>query len=328
MNAAAVSAKRAHRQIAAIPVAPVSVVASAMGGRLGVHLDAAEDRETARRDGARTIARARRWADRLSRRLATSDISRLNDAGGTAVLVRPTLGAILEAGREACERGEGLVDITLLGARLAAEGLVPVTGTATGPGTWAIVRGRRGGGSVRRPPDVRFDLDGIAKGWIADRALALLSAWPSAVVDADGDLAVRAAPGRSWPIGVGDPRDPGALLATLVLAAPAAAYPAQWGVATSGTSVHHWGPAGTVRHHLIDPRTAAPAVTDVVQATVVCSTALDAEVMAKAAVIAGSVEALALLERERIAGAVLLTDRGEVLALPSTLALLARDGAA
>jgi hypothetical protein len=51
-----------------------------------------------------------------------------------------------------------------------------------------------------------------------------------------------------------------------------------------------------------------------------------AEALAKAAVIAGSAEGLALLERAGIAGAILLTDRDEVLALPSTLALLDPPG--
>jgi thiamine biosynthesis lipoprotein len=78
-----------------------------------------------------------------------------------------------------------------------------------------------------------------------------------------------------------------------------------------------------VRHHLIDPRTSAPALTDVVQATVVCGSALRAEVLAKTAVIAGSVHGLALLERADVQGAVILTERGETLALPQTLALLA-----
>jgi thiamine biosynthesis lipoprotein len=84
--------------------------------------------------------------------------------------------------------------------------------------------------------------------------------------------------------------------------------------------------SGSVRHHLIDPRTGISAVTDVVQATVVSGSTLRAEALAKAAVIAGSAEGLALLERAGVAGAILLTDRDEVLALPSTLALLDPPG--
>ena len=79
-----------------------------------------------------------------------------------------------------------------------------------------------------------------------------------------------------------------------------------------------------VRHHLIDPRTGRPAVTDVIQATVVAESALRAEALAKSAVIAGSVDGFALLERARVRGAVLLMASGEVQALPVTLPLLSR----
>jgi thiamine biosynthesis lipoprotein len=176
---------------------------------------------------------------------------------------------------------------------------------------------------VRRPPGLHFDLGGVGKGWIADRALDLLDAWPSAVVDADGDLAVRVAPGRVWAVGVDDPRTPDTNLAVLHLGASANGAPTRWGVATSGTSIHHWHVGGEVRHHLIDPRTGRPAQTDVIQATVVAGSALRAEALAKAAVIAGSVYGLALLERAGVRGAVLLTTSGEVMALPVTLPLLA-----
>jgi len=112
-------------------------------------------------------------------------------------------------------------------------------------------------------------------------------------------------------------------LAILRLAARSGDLPGRWGVATSGISVHRWGRPDERRHHLIDPRTGRPAVTDVVQATVVAGTAARAEALAKAAVIAGSGAGLALLERSGVRGAILLTDRDEVVALPSTLGLLA-----
>jgi len=55
----------------------------------------------------------------------------------------------------------------------------------------------------------------------------------------------------------------------------------------------------------------------------VCGSALRSEALAKTAVIAGSVDGMALLERAGVQGAVILTERGETLALPQTLALLA-----
>ncbi len=319
-----------------LPVAPVSVATRAMGGRLGVHVDAAPpEAERARRDGRRVLARVGRWADRLSRHLGTSELSRLNTDPRPRVRIGPTLAAVLRAAIDASEASDGLVDIGLLDARLAAEGIRPAgiateeLGTAclgTSARAWSLQAEPRGCAVVIRPPGLRLDLGGVAKGWLADRALDLLDGWPGAVVDADGDLALRAAPGRSWSVAVDDPRASGAALAVLRLSAPARGWPVRWGVATSGTSIHRWLRDGTVRHHLIDPRTGRPAVTDVVQATVVCASALRAEALAKAAVIAGTIEGLALLDRAGVGGAIVLTDHDEVLALPGTRDLLADDG--
>ena len=310
------------------PIVPFSRAAKSMGGQLTIHLDADAARSAeASRSTAQVIERVQRWAARLTRHSEMSDLSILNADSRDEVPVRPTLAALLRAGRTTTESTEGLTDITLLDARLAAEGLAAEgpAGEIGGRGSraydWSLVPGRRGSAIVRRPPELRFDLDGVGKGWIADRALRLLADWPSAVVDADGDLAIRCAPGKTWEVAVDDPRTPEASLAVLRLTAPDG-WPARWGVATSGVSIHRWIVGGRSRHHLIDPRTGRPAVTDVVQATVIAGSALRAEALAKAAVIAGSFEGLALLGRARVKGAVLLTDRGEVMALPQTLALM------
>ncbi len=288
----------------AAPIVPLSVATRAMGGRLVVHLEATGDDEVrARRDARRLLARIGRWADRLSRHLETSELSVLNADPRPGVPVGPTLGAVLRAALEAADESRGLVDITLLDARLAAETASPIVGSdAPRRATWSLASDAHGRIVVHRPPGVHFDLGGVAKGWLADRGLGLLPAWPSAVIDADGDLAVRCAPGRRWAVAIDDPRADGATLAILQLSAPRTGWPVHWGVATSGTSIHRWRHGDEVRHHLIDPRTGAPAVTDVVQATVVCGSAVRAEALAKAAVIAGTVDGLALLDQAGVHG--------------------------
>jgi thiamine biosynthesis lipoprotein len=304
------------------PIEPVSLATKAMGGRLVVHLDAVGRADRAGHDSRQVIARIDRWASRITRYTDTSDLALLNADSSPAVAVRPTLAAALAAAITAADTSEGFADITLLDARLTAEGhghLAP----ASRLDEWTTERRQRGAAVVHRPPGLRFDLGGVGKGWIADRARALLAGWRSAVVDADGDLAILCAPGRCWDVAIEDPRTPESHLAVLRLAARRDGAPTRWGVATSGTSIHRWNVGGIAGHHLIDPRTGRPAETDVVQATVIAGSALRAEALAKAAVIAGSVEGFALLERARVRGAVLLTSRGEVQALPVTMPLLA-----
>ena len=166
---------------------------------------------------------------------------------------------------------------------------------------------------------MRFDLDGVGKGWLADRALGLLCTHPTALVDGDGDVALMLAPGTAWPIGVADPRRAGLDLVVLTPSTGRRDPPRRFGLATSGTSVHRWSHGDGWAHHLIDPRTGLPARTDVVQATVLAATARHAEAYAKAAVIVGSDAALALLDRPDVDGAVLLTERGDLLVTPGTL---------
>ena len=304
-------------------IVPLTVATTAMGGRLIVHLAAPAGDGRAKHDARRLLSRIGCWADRLSRHLEASELSALNADSRTRVPIGPTLAAALWAAREAADESEGFVDITLLDARLAAEGLSFAELAAGVRRSWSLESGPRRTAVVSRLPGVRFDLGGVAKGWLADRALVLLSSWPSAVVDADGDLSVRCRAGDTWAVALDDPRADGATLAIFHLSAPATGWSVQWGVATSGTSVHRWRRGEILRHHLIDPRTGAPARTDVVQATVVCGSALRAEALAKAAVIAGSTDGLALLERAGVKGAVILTESGETLALPQTLTLLA-----
>jgi len=309
-----------------VAIVPISVEGRSMGGRLVVHLDTAGagtgGNDEARRAARLVIARVNAWAARLTRHSNDSDLAYLNADPADHVRVRPTLAAALRAGRLAGQYGEGLVDVTMLDARLAAESGDDPVGAARSS-EWQIDSDRHGSAMVSRPAGLHFDLGGVGKGWIADRALSLLHGWPGAVVDADGDLAVSCAPGRHWEVAVGDPRSDDVNLAVLHLGAQAGGPPVRWGVATSGVSIHRWASDGRVRHHLIDPRTGRPAETDVVQATVIAGSALRAEALAKAALIAGTAGGFALLDRARVPGALILNDRGEALALPSTLRLLA-----
>jgi thiamine biosynthesis lipoprotein len=300
-----------------------------MGGTLAIRLAVPSDRLADAERGARRVAaRVGCWAARLTRFDPHSELCRLNAAPtAPTTSVGPTLGAALAWAERVVASGDGLIDVTLLDERLAAEAGEPGIGTATprddgvdDPHWWLERRSR--GSVLHRRGGVRFDLDGVAKGWIADRALGLLHMYPAALVDADGDVSVRPSSGLGWLAAVSDPSDPhGPALAVLRLEATGVAT--TLGVATSGTSVHAWGRGARRRHHLIDPRTRRPAVTDVVQATIMAESARRAEVVAKTVVIAGSEEGLLLAEEARVTAAIVLLETGELLATPGTLGWLA-----
>jgi thiamine biosynthesis lipoprotein len=120
------------------------------------------------------------------------------------------------------------------------------------------------------------DLGGIAKGWLADRVADRLG--DSALVNLCGDLFARGGgeTGEGWPVGFGD--------RTLLLK--------DMGAATSGTTKRAW----VGGHHLIDPRTGLPAQSDLREVSVLASTATDAEIYAKVALLLGSRDAPKWLE--------------------------------
>jgi thiamine biosynthesis lipoprotein len=284
-----------------------------MGGTVSVQAIGEGDAAALERAARIVLDRIDAWAGRLTRFSAESELMRVNASEAALVPIGPTLTAVLDWARRAEGLTDGLVDIALLDERLAAEAGVDPSVPAAAGRRWSLRR-LSSGAVVDREPGVRFDLDGVAKGWLADRAIAIVPG-RSVLVDGDGDIALRVAPGDAWGVGIADPRRPGALLATLELTATDDRTRA-WGIATSGTSVHRWAHAAGDAHHLIDPRTRRPAATDVVQATVLADTARVAEAFAKTAVIAGSGRAFGLLDHPDVRGVLLLTERGEIRATP------------
>jgi thiamine biosynthesis lipoprotein len=291
------------------------LVTRSMGGELRLRVaSAVEDGARAERDLRLVAERVEAWARRLTRFSEDSDLSALNaDPAASIVCLRPTLGAVMSHAQSMKARTEGTVDITMLDQRIAAESDGWVDPSRHSTWSHRLLGGLH---VLTRNGRVRFDLDGVAKGWIADRALRLLDAYPSACVDADGDVAMRAAADSGWQVALEDPRKVGADLASVRV--PRGWTSGRYGVATSGTSVHRWvGPAGAT-HHLIDPLTGRPAVTDVLQATVIAEDAATAECLAKAAVIRGSSGGLELMRRAGAWAALLVLEDGETVTTPGT----------
>ncbi len=214
-----------------------------MGGLLTLRIDGSMGPEEADRLLFLVASRVRAWSDRLTRFDPRSELCVLNRSrSADPVPVGPTLAAVLERAVRLTERTEGLVDVTLLDERLDAERTgAGATGQPHPPRTWSLCDERGRTRCVERCAGVRFDLDGVAKGWIADRARALLTDLPSAMVDADGDIALHVAPGTDWEVAVADPAVGGEPSSARRLGVGVRRAARILGVATSGTSVHRWG---------------------------------------------------------------------------------------
>jgi thiamine biosynthesis lipoprotein len=161
------------------------------------------------------------------------------------------------------------------------------------------------------PTGVGLDLGGIAKGWTVQQTAHRLGRLGPALVDAGGDIACVGAPptGSAWLVGMADPHRPEADLGALALTDEA--------VATSSLTGRRWQYHGQTAHHLIDPRTGAPAHTDLASVTVVAPRLPDAEIHAKVALILGRVEGWAYLNKQPNVSALLVTATGDQLSCGS-----------
>ncbi len=129
---------------------------------------------------------------------------------------------------------------------------------------------------IVKKTDQKIDLGGIAKGY----AVEAISKWLRnhtnsryGIVDGGGDMAMWSNGDKTWKIGVMDPFDEGKEIGSFTIQ--------NGGVATSNIIYRSWMQEETKKHHILDGRTGMPAVTEIVQATVVTEHCLDAEVSAK-----------------------------------------------
>lgn len=250
----------------------------------------------------------RRW----SRFVADSELVQLNEHAGAPVFLSPETFAVVALAVEAWRATGGRFDPTLLDAlvdagydrdfaavrdrrvEVAPADATPRSGvdrTTSHPLDRVELDARTA--MVHAPAGLHLDLGGIGKGRAADLVYTQLmeDGATGACVDLGGDLRLggSTAEGTGWAVVVDDPFRPGADLAVVGLTSGA--------VTTSSTHKRRWPTSGGEAHHLLDPRTAAPARTDLLAVTVLAAEAAWGEAHSKAALVAGRDEGRALIER-------------------------------
>jgi thiamine biosynthesis lipoprotein len=263
--------------------------------------------------GARAAREIERLEEQWSRFRPTSELCALNAAAGAPVLVSPELFDLVDRAVRAWRDTAGRYDPTVLPAviaagydrdfdAVAAEGAGPATEPTPAPGCGAIELDPRLH-AITLPAGVALDLGGIGKGYAADLvARDLVEHGASgALVNLGGDLrALGAAPEpHGWVVAVDDPLATGT---TGMLALTEGA------IATSTRLKRAWQRDGRTLHHLIDPRTGRPAASGLASVTVVSGEAWRAEVLAKAAFIAGPTHGGSVVAEGGATGLLVLDD--------------------
>lgn len=293
--------------------------------RLTVH---GPDAEVALDD---VVTELERLTDVLDRFTETSDIARLNKAQGGWVTVDPETMELVNATIEWAEMTDGAFDPTIaplidLWGFVEEKGVIgdesssPTVMQGQRPPTKADIDrtlalvdyaqiGVDTSGSRLKlgSEDARLDLGGIAKGYGADRVVALLQerGIDSGLIDLGGDMyALGTKPdGSAWRIGVINPRNPGEIIAVIPVSDQA--------VVTSGDYERYFEYEGVRYTHLINPDTGYPQQ-GIASVTVVAPKGTTADVLATAVSVMGMDKGLALLERLPGVDGVLIDTDGNV----------------
>ena len=243
---------------------------------------------------------------RWSRFIASSEVCRLNRAGGRPTRVSADTLALVMHAQEGFDVTGGRFDALQLAALerlgyvesferlpIAVDATVmrPVS-IPTNSSRSARIEIDTDASTVRLTDGARFDPGGIGKGFAADLVADELRSLGAAgvCINVGGDVRVSgiAPHGDTWIIAVRDCAgdQPVAHLAV-----------AGGAVATTSRSRRRWrGPDGHVHHHIVDPATGSSAMTPVVHATAVASEGWRAEILAKVAFL-DRAEGIALAER-------------------------------
>lgn len=220
-----------------------------------------------------------------------SDLDQLNRSPDTEVVIGPLLAELLGLALHWARRSSGLVD-PCVGAAVIANGYKGDFSSIPKDGPGAVRQVPVGlgwksveisGQTVRRPPGLVLDLGATAKAWGADRMASLTAqTGASVLVSLGGDLATGGPePPGGWVVRVADDHEsssdsPGQ---TVRLRARA--------MATSSVTVRRWQRGGVELHHIIDPRTGAPAVGPWRTVSVAAALCSEANAAATSAIVAG-----------------------------------------
>lgn len=258
-----------------------------------------------------------------------SDISRFNAAAaGAAVRLPGEFHHVLKCALRIAGETGGAYDPTL-GALVDLWGFGPPPAATLPPAQRDIATAQRAcgwqrltlsaDGLLRQPGGLRLDLSSIAKGFAVDLVAARLAAhgFSHALVEIGGELFGKGVKpdGTPWWVGIDHRGGPPASSAAGIVVALH-----DMAIATSG--IERAVVLDGRRHaHTIDPATGAPVHSDVVRATVLASSCMEADAYATAFMVMGAARGLAFAAARHIA-AVLVDDAGREHVSPTLAVML------
>lgn len=268
------------------------------------------DADEARRMVEAAFAEIERLEAIFSRYRAGTAVARLNRDGRVTDAPSELVEVMIRA-LEYSRMTEGAFDVTvapvlnLYVSRFADADVAPSDAEVAAALALVGWRGMRADGTTLafERPGMAVTLDGIAKGYVVDRAVASLitEGADRVIVEAGGDMICAGAENDPWQVAIQDPHDVRAALGVLQLRGEA--------LASSGDYMQAFTPDRRL-HHIIDPRTGRSSE-HASGTTVLARSTMDADALSTAIFVLGPEDGIALLDRLDGVEGMLVTKTGE-----------------
>ncbi|MBF0613624.1 MAG: FAD:protein FMN transferase [Magnetococcales bacterium] len=272
----------------------------------------------------------------MSRFLPASAVTHLNNAPrGEKISALPTeLLQLIRQGLEIGQMSKGAFDIGLAPLSdlwgFSREPPPEAPPPASDLQHWLTLRANLPDAAIEITPDhqlrlanaaVGLDLGGIAKGYAVDRAMETLLAngVTNALINAGGDMRLAGSKGdKPWHIGLRDPRQPNGVVAVMDIHKARA-------ISTSGDYERFFLANGVRYHHILDPKTAAPARSGLISVTVQATDSMTADALSTSLFVLGEQEGLKLLQRFPDCEALLIREDGSMVQTSGFIATRSRS---
>ena len=236
------------------------------------------------------------YEERLSVNVETSDVAKLNRAGGQPVQVSEETYELIQKSIAISEQTEGIFDISIY-PLVRAWGFTEEEYRVPSEEERQKIAGTVDYRQIRLEEDhtvvMQIDLGGIAKGYVSDKLMELFRdrGAKAAVVSLGGNVQTYGTKpdGTPFTVGITDPADGESMLGTIEVG--------QTAVITSGSYQRYFEKDGVRYHHIMDKKTGAPAESDLTSVTVLCEHGETADSIATAMFVMGKERAIAF-ERE------------------------------
>lgn len=246
-----------------------------------------------------------------------SEVFRLNDSEGKKINVSPDTAFLIECSLEMNRETNGAFDITLypitkewgfttgnysVPSQARIDELLKSTGCEK-------IDFDKAGRSVSLKGGANIDLGGIAKGYAGSCCADIMRAQgvESAILNMGGNVqTIGSKPdGSGWRVGIQDPNDSSKLIGTVEVCDKA--------VITSGGYERYFEDDGGNRyHHILDPDTGYPAITDIISVTVIGSDGTTCDALSTSLFVMGTESSIELLKNKSDYDAVIVSDKNEI----------------